>query len=110
MARVGDFILENDVIRVAILDVASSPGPGVYGGTLVDADLQRKDAQFRNGSGHDQFAEMFPFANLLAPRPEMDDIVIVADGSDGGDAVVRVSGEGAFILDALNGHRSECCG
>ncbi|MGB0589733.1 MAG: PHP domain-containing protein [Myxococcota bacterium] len=102
MARVGDFILENDVIRVAILDVASSPGPGVYGGTLVDADLQRKDAQYRNGSGHDQFAEMFPFANLLAPRPEKDDILIVADGQDGGDAIVRVSGEGAFILDALN--------
>ncbi|MDP6942973.1 MAG: hypothetical protein QF464_02390, partial [Myxococcota bacterium] len=39
MARVGDYILENDRIRVAILDVASSPGPGVYGGTLVDADL-----------------------------------------------------------------------
>jgi hypothetical protein len=101
MARVGDFILENDVIRVAILDVASSPGPGVYGGTLVDADLQRTDAQFRNGSGHDQFSEMFPFANLLTPRPEKDDVEIIDDGSGGGDAIVRVSGDGLFILDAL---------
>ena len=101
MARVGDFILENDKIRVAILDVASSPGPGVYGGTLVDADLQRTDARYRNGNGHDQLSEMFPFTNLLTPRPEKDDVEVIADGSDGGDAIVRVSGDGAFILDAL---------
>ena len=101
LARVGDFVLENDKIRVAILDVASSPGPGVFGGTLVDADLQRKDSRYRNGNGHDQLSEMFPFANLLTPRPEKDDVEVVADGSDGGAAIVRVSGEGAFIMDAL---------
>lgn len=101
MARVGDFILENDKVRVAILGRDASPGPGVFGGTLVDADLRRPDARFRNGNGHDQFAEMFPFANLLAPRPDSMDVEIIADGSDGEAAIVRVSGDGAFFLDAM---------
>ena len=101
MARVGDFIIENDKIRVAILNKDASPGPGVFGGTLVDADLRRPEAEFRNGNGHDQFAEMFPFANLLAPRPDSMDVEIIADGSDGESAIVRVSGDGAFFLDAM---------
>lgn len=102
MARVGDFILENDRIRLAIVGERSSPGPGVFGGTLVDADLVRPDARFRNGNGLDQFAEMFPFANLLVPRPDSIDVRIVADGSDGEAAIVRVRGEGEFFLEALS--------
>jgi hypothetical protein len=101
MARVGDYIIENDKIRVAILGEQSSPGPGVYGGTLVDADLQRVEERYRGGRGHDQFAEIFPFVNLLVPKPGGADITIVADGSDGQEAIVRVSGGGAFFLHAL---------
>ena len=101
MARVGDYILENDKIRIAILGEQSSPGPGVYGGTLVDADLQRVEERYRGGRGHDQFAEIFPFANLLVPKPGGADISVVNDGSDGSAAILRVSGEGAFFLHAL---------
>ncbi|MBD88812.1 MAG: hypothetical protein CL940_00550 [Deltaproteobacteria bacterium] len=101
MARVGDYILENDKIRIAILGEQSSPGPGVYGGTLVDADLQRVEERYRGGRGHDQFAEIFPFANLLVPKPGGTDISVVNDGSDGKAAIVRVSAEGAFFLHAL---------
>src|SRR5690606_24769523 len=64
MARVGDFIIENDRVRIAVLDTESSPAPGVFGGTFVDADLQRPEAQYRGGTGHDQLAEVIPFANL----------------------------------------------
>ncbi|MGM0577023.1 MAG: PHP domain-containing protein [Myxococcota bacterium] len=106
-ARVGDFILENDRIRLAILDVEASPGPGVFGGTLVDADLNRTDARFRNGAGMDTLAEVFPFANLLTARPEEGEVHIVSDGSDGEAAVVRVEGEGTFIMDALEVFRAE---
>jgi hypothetical protein len=101
MARVGDFIMENDQIRIAILGAQSSPGPGVFGGTLVDADLQRPEARYRGGRGHDQFAEIFPFANLLVPRPGSQDVTVLSDGSDGESATIRVSGEGAFFLHAL---------
>jgi hypothetical protein len=102
MADAGDFILENDKIRLAILDVEASPGPGVYGGTLVDADLQRSEGEFRNSAGNDQLAEMFPFVNLLSPRPDDTDVEIIQDGSDGQAAIIRVSGDGAFFMDALN--------
>ncbi|MCA9518452.1 MAG: carboxypeptidase regulatory-like domain-containing protein, partial [Myxococcales bacterium] len=102
MAQVGDFILENDRVRIAVLDKESSPAPGVFGGTLVDADLQRPEAQFRGGRGHDQLAEVFPVANLFFPRPGTGDIAIVSDGSDGGAAIVRVSGDGGLFLEALS--------
>ena len=102
MAQQGDYILENDQIRLGILNAESSPGPGVFGGSLVDADLQRPDARFRGGRGHDLFSEMFPFANLLVPRPAASNIEILDDGSTGERAVVRVTAEGAFFLSGLS--------
>lgn len=101
-ARVGDFILENDRIRVAVLDKDSSPAPGVFGGTLVDADLQRPQAQYRNGVGKDQLAEVIPVVNLLWPRPGEGDVSVVADGSDGGPAIIRVVGGTGVFLEALS--------
>jgi hypothetical protein len=102
MARVGDFILENDQIRVGILGAESSPAPGVFGGTLVDADLQRPEDRFRGGRGADQLAEVIPVANLLWPRPREGEVVIVADGRDGGPAIIRVTGDGGVFLEALS--------
>ncbi len=102
MARVGDFILENDQIRVGILGAESSPAPGVFGGTLVDADLQRPEDRFRGGGGGDQLAEVIPVANLLWPRPREGEVVIVADGRDGGPAIIRVTGDGGVFLEALS--------
>jgi len=107
MARVGDFILENDRIRVAVLDKESSPAPGVFGGTLVDADLQRPQAQFRNGVGRDQLAEVIPVVNLLWPRPGEGEVTIINDGSDGNAAIVRVAGDAGVFLEALSILRSD---
>ncbi len=102
MARVGDFILENDRIRIAVLDKESSPAPGVFGGTLVDADLQRPQAQYRNGVGRDQLAEVIPVVNLLWPRPGDNEVTIVNDGADGNPAIVRVEGGTGVFLEALS--------
>jgi len=107
MARVGDFILENDRIRVAVLNTESSPAPGVFGGTLVDADLQRPQAQYRNGVGKDQLAEVIPVVNLLWPRPGEGEVTIINDGSDGNPAVVRVAGGTGVFLEALSILRSD---
>lgn len=101
MANVGDFLLENDQIRVAILGAHHSPGPGVFGGSLVDADLRRADGRFVDGQGRDRFAETFPIANLLVPDPESMEVTVVNDGSAGSEAVIRVEGEGAFLFEAL---------
>jgi hypothetical protein len=101
MANVGDFLLENDQIRVAVLGARHSPGPGVFGGSLVDADLRRGDIRFAEGQGRDRFAETFPIANLLVPDPETTEVTVINDGSGGQEARIRVEGEGAFLFEAL---------
>ncbi|MGK4009138.1 PHP domain-containing protein [Sorangium sp. So ce1036] len=101
MADVGDFLLENDEIRVAILGPRHSPGPGVYGGSLVDADLRRPDPRFASAAGRDRFAESFPVANLLVPDPGATEVFVARDGSDGQEAIVRVEGDGGFLFQAL---------
>ncbi|MBW1807851.1 MAG: PHP domain-containing protein, partial [Deltaproteobacteria bacterium] len=67
LADLGDFILENDRIRIALPEQGNSTGPGVFGGSLIDADVQRPQAIFRGGHGKDQFGELFPLGNLSIP-------------------------------------------
>src|SRR3954469_22271317 len=103
MADVGDFLLENDQMRVAILNAKDSPGPGVYGGSVIDIDIRRNRVGFEGAQGHDGFAESFPVANLLVPdpfvapdpeHPEVKKMLVSVppgkDGKDGKEAVVRV--------------------
>jgi hypothetical protein len=102
VADVGDFLLENDEVRIAILGKKDSPGPGVYGGSVVDFDRRRPREEFSNAQGHDRFAEMFPVANLLVPDPDSVGIRVLKDGSDGQEAVVSVDGDGEFLFEALS--------
>ncbi len=102
VADVGDYLLENDEIRVAILGAKDSPGPGVYGGSVVDIDRRRSREEFSNAQGHDRFSEMFPVANLLVPDPTTVDIRVMNDGTDGKEAVIRVEGDGEFLFEALS--------
>ncbi|MFO0757197.1 MAG: PHP domain-containing protein [Byssovorax sp.] len=101
MADVGDFILENDQIRVAILGVKDSPGPGVYGGSIVDIDLRRSRQDQQDALGRDRFAELFPVANLLVPNPKANQVTVLADGKDGKEAAIRVDGKADFLFEAL---------
>ena len=100
-ADIGDFLIENDKIRVAVLDTGRSWGPGVYGGSLVDADIRRNDDRFPEGQGRDRFAEVFPMTNLLVPAPLGSKVWVVNDGKDGKEAIVRVQGEGYAMIYAL---------
>jgi len=109
LARPGDFLLENDQVRVAILsgtvggDVRRSDmGPGLYGGSIIDADLQWNDPEFTSGHGNDQFAELFPTESMNVQEPLTDaDVSIIADGSDGGPATVRVRSKAVPFLEML---------
>ena len=101
MADIGDYLLENDQIRVAILGPIDSPGPAPYGGSLVDADRRRTQLGLEGGHGLDRFVEAFPMANLLVPEPEQTDVYVLKDGSDGEEAIIRVDAEGGFFLSAL---------
>lgn len=104
IAQKGDLILENQHLKLAILDARNSLGPGLYGGSIVDADLQRTDPTYAHGNGRDQFTEMFATVNMNVPltdasRPES--VQIVQDGADGGPAIVRVDGPATPFLTLL---------
>lgn len=111
MADVGDYLLQNDQIKVAILGPKDSPGPGVFGGSIVDVDLRRDRLGFENAQGHDRFAELFPVTNLLVPFPggkpdangavKTTDVRVLKDGADGEEASIRVEGVGDFLFEAL---------
>src|SRR5271155_3469669 len=103
MATVGDYLLQNDQIKVNILGPKDSPGPGVFGGSIVDVDLRRDRLGFEGGQGHDRFAELFPVTNLLVPNPDpaLTQVFVPPheDGSNGTEAVIRVEGTGAPLFE-----------
>jgi hypothetical protein len=90
--RVGDFLLENDRVRVVVQGEGRLFGPLPYGGTIIDAALV--------GGGDDQFGELgllYNFGRTVKP----DQFEVLADGSDGRAAVIAVSG-----VDAPNDYLS----
>jgi len=114
-AWVGDFVLENEHLRLGILGSrcgveghtldgsapdpeasvdlrgsCASPGVGLFGGSLVDVDLRRHGSLYGSGQGRDVFSEMFNTVNL--DIMETLDVQVLADGSDGGPAVLRSQG------------------
>lgn len=64
-ARVGDYLLENDQVRLVIEQGGSSKLPLDLGGSLIDADLRRPEALFRGGRGLDQLGQIAPVVNLF---------------------------------------------
>lgn len=118
-AKIGDFLLENDKIRVII----GGPGPGfsagVFGGTVLDVDLRRFEAEYRQGKGWDSFSESFPLANLLVVNPSNPTeairldaegarvdltnggVFVLKDGTDGEEATIRVTGHSAYMFDVM---------
>ena len=100
--QVGDFIIENESVRFIISGAHHSWGPGLFGGTVVDADLQRTDPEFSGLRGNDHFAELFPTVNLLVGNPTDTEVRVLSDGSDGKAAQVVAEGGGLFYLDGLS--------
>lgn len=102
MARPGDFRLENDRVRFGVLGPRYSLGPSPFGGTIADADLQRADPRWGGGHGNDQLAEMFATVNMnLAAVDEESEMSILADGSDGEAAIIRVDAPAEPFLTLL---------
>jgi hypothetical protein len=104
IAREGDFVMQNPHARIALLGARNSLGPGLYGGSIVDADLIRSDPRYSGGRGLDQLAELFPTVNMNVPQPDPEDpgsVEILADGSDG-EAIVRIRGPGIPFLSLLD--------
>lgn len=100
LGEIGDYLLENEHLKIVIQDKGFSRGFGVYGGSLIDADLKRLDSvslgRPHGGQGADSFGEMFPafFVEALAPE----DVRVVNDGTDGNPPKVLVTGKGGDFL------------
>ncbi len=111
LGEVGDWLLENNKIRVIIQDQGFSRGFGVFGGSLIDADLVRTGTGLgdsEGGVGRDNFGELFPafFLEALEPLrvndPNGDEKLpafeIENDGTNGQPAVLVVRGYGNDFL------------
>lgn len=112
IGQVGDWLLENDQVRFVIADKGVGRVNTTFGGTLVDADLQRIGAQ-ATASGNDEMAELLPGfvftvinpTNVCVPTlqgacptsPEQQ----LADGSDGRPAEVLVTGVGGDLFEMV---------
>lgn len=105
LGEVGDYLLANERIRVIIQDEDYSRGFGLYGGSLIDADLVRPGSfgDSSGGLGRDNFSELFPGLFLLAMKPDEDGVRTVRH--DDGSASVEVRGRAAdfvFLAAQLN--------
>lgn len=93
--RVGDFLLENDRIRVIIQQPTRSISPTPYGGTIIDADLKRA-----SGPGRDEYGKLesiYAFGRTINATK----VEVLNDGAKGGYAVIAATGEDA-VVDYVN--------
>ena len=93
--QVGDWLLENDVARFIIQDVAQRDmySVGAFGGNIIDAELIANP-------GNDNFLEIQPALNLETVL-NAQTIELINDGSNGAPAILRVCGPDD-ILDFVN--------
>jgi hypothetical protein len=104
IGRIGDFLLENDQIRLVIADTGVDPADPskttngrvntMFGGTLVDADLRRPGGD--GGHGNDQLAELLPGFAFMIINPTR--VSVTRDGADGRPAEVTVVGTPSDLL------------
>ncbi len=95
--RAGDYLLENDKIRVVVQDVQRNLfGIGQFGGQIIDADLNRGNPALER----DNFEEWSTAINV-ENTAHYTTLTIINDGSDGQAAVLRATGPDD-LLDFIN--------
>lgn len=83
----GDFLLINDKIAVVIEDKGLSDGYAPFGGEILALDAVGDDGKPR---GLSMYNETLIGLTLQMVKP--DSVGVIADGSDGKEAIVRVKG------------------
>jgi hypothetical protein len=97
--QTGDFVLANDKVAVVVEDRGLSDGYGRFGGEVIAVDQIGADGMPR---GVSKYGETLIGFGLSVPNPTS--VTVLADGSDGGAAIVRVHGRTEpipFIANAL---------
>jgi hypothetical protein len=97
LGDIGDFLLENEKIRVIIEDKGPGRGVTLFGGSLLDADLARPNAS--GVRGNDQLTELLPAFLFEVVEPSQ--VTVLADGEGGGPARVAVRGTGGDLIQSL---------
>jgi len=100
LGDIGDFRLENDQLRVIIQGPTHSRTLGVYGGGLIDVDLNRPRGDglgdSSGGVGLDALGELFP--TFLLQAVDVQTVEVRDDGADGSAAQVVATGTaGDFV-------------
>ncbi len=85
--RVGDYVLANDKIAVVIEDKGLSDGYARFGGEVLSVDKVGEDGR---PMGISYYGETL--LGLSIEMVEPTSVTVLKDGSDGGDAVIRVLG------------------
>ncbi len=85
--RAADIKLYNSQVQFIIQGPYMSHGYVPTGGGIIDADLVRPDDQL----GRDLVEDVY-LAFSMARLFHADSVVVIADGSDGGDAIVQATG------------------
>lgn len=98
IGEVGDFRISNGRVRFIVQDKGQQRVYGTFGGSLIDADLERPQELDPRGHpiGKDGLGELFPAYFLSAIEPNK--IEVIDDGSSGGTARIRVSGKQSEFL------------
>jgi hypothetical protein len=97
----GDFVLANDRIAVTIEAPGPSDGYDTFGGKILAVDSIGEDGR---PEGRSHFVETLLALGLETLDPTS--VSVVADGSDGGPAIVRATGKLTpipFLAGALSG-------
>jgi hypothetical protein len=98
---VGDYLIQNDKIRVIVHGRAGDTGSSTaFGGSILDADIQRPQAEFSGGQGRDLLYELGPLVSLAVVRPESKSSFSMRD--DDGTAVLRVESPMGNIVDVIS--------
>jgi hypothetical protein len=85
--RVGDYLLANDRIALYIEDAGDSDGYDPFGGEILGIEPVADDGL---PGGFSQYNETLMMLSRQVVAPES--VTVLADGSDGGPAIVRASG------------------
>jgi hypothetical protein len=97
LGDIGDWLLENDQIRLVIEDKGPGRSVTLFGGSLLDADLVRPNAD--GVRGNDQLTELLP--GFLLEVMEPTEILILDDGASGGPARIALRGVGGDLLQSV---------
>jgi hypothetical protein len=101
LAQPGDILLENDRVRFAIAGERISFGPGIDGGSILDADLRRAGSQWSGGHGNDRLSELVSTVNLFVPGVVAEGGTVSILEDTGEAAIVRVSAPMTPFLDLV---------